>query len=142
MVKPGPAGLFASPGDGPARSCPPPLHLFPARDSALARRHRRLFRQHLRGSPGADPRGARLPDPCRAARARADDAERPHAGELRGDAADLEAHPGDGLAPRSEEHTSELQSLMRISYAVFCLKKKKRHEYQHAHDETTKEPTE
>src|SRR3546814_2192635 len=29
------------------------------------------------------------------------------------------------LARRSEEHTSELQSLMRISYAVFCLKKKK-----------------
>src|SRR3546814_9489085 len=29
-------------------------------------------------------------------------------------------------ADRSEEHTSELQSLMRISYAVFCLKKKKR----------------
>src|SRR3546814_1765046 len=31
----------------------------------------------------------------------------------------------DGLVERSEEHTSELQSLMRISYAVFCLKKKK-----------------
>src|SRR3546814_3602188 len=31
-------------------------------------------------------------------------------------------------AKRSEEHTSELQSLMRISYAVFCLKKKKRNE--------------
>src|SRR3546814_6078720 len=30
---------------------------------------------------------------------------------------------------RSEEHTSELQSLMRISYAVFCLKKKKIHSY-------------
>src|SRR3546814_4191794 len=30
------------------------------------------------------------------------------------------------LAQRSEEHTSELQSLMRISYAVFCLKKKKK----------------
>src|SRR3546814_4881414 len=29
-----------------------------------------------------------------------------------------------GIYPRSEEHTSELQSLMRISYAVFCLKKK------------------
>src|SRR3546814_10678066 len=29
-------------------------------------------------------------------------------------------------APRSEEHTSELQSLMRISYAVFCLKKNKK----------------
>src|SRR3546814_7112076 len=34
--------------------------------------------------------------------------------------------PGTGRSrPRSEEHTSELQSLMRISYAVFCLKKKK-----------------
>src|SRR3546814_8398227 len=32
-----------------------------------------------------------------------------------------------GPETRSEEHTSELQSLMRISYAVFCLKKKKRH---------------
>src|SRR3546814_7615536 len=32
----------------------------------------------------------------------------------------------DFLALRSEEHTSELQSLMRISYAVFCLKKKKK----------------
>src|SRR3546814_9863886 len=32
---------------------------------------------------------------------------------------------------RSEEHTSELQSLMRISYAVFCLKKKKKHRKQH-----------
>src|SRR3546814_6835464 len=31
------------------------------------------------------------------------------------------------LRYRSEEHTSELQSLMRISYAVFCLKKKKQH---------------
>src|SRR3546814_5724764 len=48
-------------------------------------------------------------------------------------AADRVAHPrhdeqhrrGRGLDPRSEEHTSELQSLMRISYAVFCLKKKK-----------------
>src|SRR3546814_2674668 len=33
----------------------------------------------------------------------------------------------DGGVRRSEEHTSELQSLMRISYAVFCLKKKKTH---------------
>src|SRR3546814_9855632 len=33
--------------------------------------------------------------------------------------------PQPGTKPRSEEHTSELQSLMRISYAVFCLKKKK-----------------
>src|SRR3546814_6768910 len=39
---------------------------------------------------------------------------------------------GDVLEPakyRSEEHTSELQSLMRISYAVFCLKKKTRLKY-------------
>src|SRR3546814_3594779 len=35
-------------------------------------------------------------------------------------------HSPRGAAPRSEEHTSELQSLMRISYAVFCLNKKKR----------------
>src|SRR3546814_14758216 len=35
------------------------------------------------------------------------------------------ARPADHLCGRSEEHTSELQSLMRISYAVFCLKKKK-----------------
>src|SRR3546814_5603528 len=33
---------------------------------------------------------------------------------------------GDNVGDRSEEHTSELQSLMRISYAVFCLKKKKK----------------
>src|SRR3546814_5395889 len=38
------------------------------------------------------------------------------------DAAGLEA---DRMHLRSEEHTSELQSLMRISYAVFCLQKKK-----------------
>src|SRR3546814_7154405 len=46
-----------------------------------------------------------------------------------------ESHQGEANAygcltehSRSEEHTSELQSLMRISYAVFCLKKKKNHE--------------
>src|SRR3546814_9474609 len=48
----------------------------------------------------------------------------------------LARHVGHGFNPlylwtwwsdRSEEHTSELQSLMRISYAVFCLKKKKQH---------------
>src|SRR3546814_2899223 len=36
----------------------------------------------------------------------------------------LAADAGDRVAQRSEEHTSELHSLMRISYAVFCLKKK------------------
>src|SRR3546814_1816954 len=36
-------------------------------------------------------------------------------------------HERDQPRPRSEEHTSELQSLMRISYAVFCLKKNTTH---------------
>src|SRR3546814_1573966 len=39
------------------------------------------------------------------------------------------SHP----ARRSEEHTSELQSLMRISYAVFCLKKKKKKKNKHTY---------
>src|SRR3546814_5821201 len=38
---------------------------------------------------------------------------------------------------RSEEHTSELQSLMRISYAVFCLKKKTHHQTTHTKPTTT-----
>src|SRR3546814_4854747 len=42
-------------------------------------------------------------------------------------------HAGIRRLARSEEHTSELQSLMRISYAVFCLKKKSNHEYIHTH---------
>src|SRR3546814_5463203 len=44
--------------------------------------------------------------------------------KLRLDTAKLARGVSDGFVPRSEEHTSELQSLMRISYAVFCLKKK------------------
>src|SRR3546814_18324142 len=49
------------------------------------------------------------------------------------------AHAG---LTRSEEHTSELQSLMRISYAVFCLKKKTvNHRQQRIHDDTySREP--
>src|SRR3546814_8382202 len=39
---------------------------------------------------------------------------------------------GLGAHYRSEEHTSDLQSLMRISYAVFCLKKKNQKEINHA----------
>src|SRR3546814_1895109 len=38
---------------------------------------------------------------------------------------------------RSEEHTSELQSLMRISYAVFCLKKKKHEDCKHENKTVT-----
>src|SRR3546814_1654504 len=63
--------------------------------------------------------------------AQADDAPRMMAGNGRGEGGERRSAvvgrqklpaPGEG---RSEEHTSELQSLMRISYAVFCLKKKK-----------------
>src|SRR3546814_6018622 len=56
--------------------------------------------------------------------------EPPHQGETDhprrgGDEADVgDFENAETLHPRSEEHTSELQSLMRISYAVFCLKKK------------------
>src|SRR3546814_2516779 len=42
------------------------------------------------------------------------------------DAEHRQRHPVGVVVVRSEEHTSELQSLMRISYAVFCLKKKNR----------------
>src|SRR3546814_3985419 len=81
-------------------------------------------------SPGAD----RLPPPLlvdAAAVVRRDDAGdvRPPSAVAVGRGADLDrarAHRARGaLGRRSEEHTSELQSLMRISYAVFCLKKKK-----------------
>src|SRR3546814_9533148 len=41
------------------------------------------------------------------------------------------------LQHRSEEHTSELQSLMRISYAVICLKKKKQQQPLHVHPQTS-----
>src|SRR3546814_8898280 len=50
-------------------------------------------------------------------------------GEQQLDAAIVELVDEADEAARSEEHTSELQSLMRISYAVFCLKKKKNIEH-------------
>src|SRR3546814_956334 len=64
--------------------------------------------------PGGDrPRSVRRPR--RPRRRRAEPAHPPARGDLR-----------TGSQGRSEEHTSELQSLMRISSAVFCLKKKKK----------------
>src|SRR3546814_8244946 len=44
---------------------------------------------------------------------------------------------GAAMIDRSEEHTSELQSLMRISYAVFCLKKKKKQKHKTTHKNNT-----
>src|SRR3546814_1173764 len=46
------------------------------------------------------------------------------------------------VTKRSEEHTSELQSLMRSSYAVFCLKKKQTHTLQTVNNKQTKHHTE
>src|SRR3546814_1003842 len=43
---------------------------------------------------------------------------------------------------RSEEHTSELQSLMRISYAVLCLKKKKNQQHKHSRETLNSQLTE
>src|SRR3546814_1011292 len=77
--------------------------LFRSRDAVrLSRRGDRRLRQRRHAQLDRTPDGDRL------ARRRC---RRPVAGGAAGD-------------PRSEEHTSELQSLMRISYAVFCLKKK------------------
>src|SRR3546814_3730188 len=48
----------------------------------------------------------------------------------------VERRHGDAIALRSEEHTSELQSIMRNSYAVFCLKKKNTRKQQSQHNNT------
>src|SRR3546814_9919676 len=86
--------------------------------------------------------GGRLPGGARRAlrQSRTDLRKRGHRAESRGErrqgrrppetarqGPDLAGREGTArhLSVRSEEHTSELQSLMRISYAVFCLKKKK-----------------
>src|SRR3546814_5685623 len=45
------------------------------------------------------------------------------------------------IAERSEEHTSELQSLMRISYAVFCLKKTNKEAFLLVHLQSQRAPT-
>src|SRR3546814_4156186 len=55
--------------------------------------------------------------------------QRGEAGVVAGEEAAVGEFGSDGRHFRSEEHTSELQSLMRTSYAVFCLKKKKKNTY-------------
>src|SRR3546814_3651441 len=52
----------------------------------------------------------------------------------------IDEYGRNSLPNRSEEHTSELQSLMRISYAVFCLKKKNK-QTQQKHDNDKKQNT-
>src|SRR3546814_6441978 len=75
---------------------------------------------HCRTEPPlADGIGCGAVEAARAAAA--DQVDRP------GHAVGADVHPQQHVARRSEEHTSELQSLMSISYAVFCLTKKKKH---------------
>src|SRR3546814_3245194 len=114
---------------------PKPAPSFPHRGSASGPNHRPDFEQlreerqvqrllqeaHAAGTAGA---GAEADDPHH----RAHVAEAPRL-ELAFQvhqvfAQRVLAPVGGGVLVRSEEHTSELQSLMRISYAVFCLKKK------------------
>src|SRR3546814_3368558 len=80
-----------------------------------------LFRSYCRDRPVQHGADCNRPG-CREGKVRRS------AGASRRGNCSLRAGRCDGRAvqpPRSEEHTSELQSLMRISYAVFCLKKKK-----------------
>src|SRR3546814_4506132 len=109
-------------------------HSFPTRRSSDRPCDRRTRSARTRG--GADPacprstaRGSAGPaarSPRARVRVRASPVRDRHpvrAGRARG-----------GGAPRSEEHTSELQSLMRNSYAVFCLKKKNITEHTLTHN--------
>src|SRR3546814_8249167 len=87
-------------------------------------------RRARRGGGGV--RGSRASDLrtiSRDARARRDDRRIAPPG-------DADARRDEAPPPRSEEHTSELQSLMRISYAVFCLKKKKLHQKRRTENTT------
>src|SRR3546814_5728430 len=94
-----------------------------ARESGAVRRQgmpplRRLFGRRAVDHGGSEPRRRRRGTRVDRAQHRA--AARTGAESLRYPVAELSVP-----LFRSEEHTSELQSLMRISYAVFCLKKKK-----------------
>src|SRR3546814_9313653 len=73
-----------------------------------------ISRRQDRAAPG----GARAPRRCRGPSARR---------TVRAPATGRAGSARGRGPPRSEEHTSELQSLMRISYAVFCLKKNKKY---------------
>src|SRR3546814_10728547 len=90
--------------------------LFPYTTLFRSRRRRRALSS--RRGPYRPRGGRRDRDPCRPVARR----ERRRLGAVPDR---LRGEPVGNRGARSEEHTSELQSLMRISYAVFCLKKKK-----------------
>src|SRR3546814_1144808 len=84
-----------------------------------------------RGHADGDPRPRRQPARSDEPLDGSGDHERKHQPEDHHRGAPALLGEGFGAGPRSEEHTSELQSLMRISYAVFCLKKTKNKTKQH-----------
>src|SRR3546814_7296664 len=89
-------------------------------------RRRPAFAHPHRLDPGREDDGGRRAVAARdAISARAATRSQGRAHRTAPGAARAAHSPPERPAPRSEEHTSELQSLMRISYAVFCLKKKK-----------------
>src|SRR3546814_10346728 len=92
-----------------------------------------LFRSRSRGPPACSSRSARFTDAvCRLSQP-AYNRRAVHAGSHLADIRSRLKTYGKKFkrGERSEEHTSELQSLMRISYAVFCLKKKNQTYIQH-----------
>src|SRR3546814_1597921 len=101
-------GACPSIGSSPCSSDEPPAKRAPPTDASA-----------LRSAVG--PLSARMYQPSAASGRLAVHLLRPVSEPI------LERRINHGEEPRSEEHTSELQSLMRISYAVFCLKKKKKH---------------
>src|SRR3546814_1771573 len=74
-----------------------------SRSSSFGSKLLKAFKAASNDGAGIDPSGLRVPSPLMLT---------------------VSIQSGGGAIGRSEEHTSELQSLMRISYAVFCLKKK------------------
>src|SRR3546814_3005309 len=90
-----------------------------------------LFRSRSKGRERcrpAEPREA-LPPPCQASAGLFLEARVQQAEMWQSDLGRVAA-PAQPSLLRSEEHTSELQSLMRISYAVFCLQKTKRNKHK------------
>src|SRR3546814_8997543 len=113
-------------GSGTLRDLPELTHSFPTRGASVLLAGRAPALSRL---PAPGGRGARAADRWQGAAC----------GPTRRSRADLQS-AGRRLnrrvgveACRSEEHTTELQSLMRISYAVFCLKKKNNHATQLTH---------
>src|SRR3546814_7840805 len=100
----------------------------------ISRRRRRIHRALRRPGPR---RAGRAPGAGELAVHGDQEVRRRGHGRLPDAAAPRSRRPAAAPCARSEEHTSELQSLMRISYAVFCLKKKKKPQHKDTKKATT-----